>query len=202
MAKMSEQEAMDIILKYLIDNSIDNPMYSGEIWKNVFPDEDELTVNILLKKIIDFGGDILIIDLNDADIHNFGGYFEATSLTKKFLFNQGGFTALYKKQDEENAERVRIEKLNTKKLESEVDLIDFQKGFGRKLTIWGFVIAVLSVLASVGTTLIQTRSNASLSPKVEVLTSRIDSLNDTVKSIKLRLQKVEQIQRKQNQYKN
>jgi len=195
MEKISEQKAMDAILEYLIKN-IGKPILSYYICTDVFPDDKKEIVYSYILKIIKENNDNKVIihkDSLDTRLDSFYVYLEATKLTENFINEQGGFTELYKKRDIDKTEQLRIQELNTKKLESEVDLIDFQKGLGRKLTIWGFVIAILSVLASIGTTFFQNHSTSNNSPKIEALTSRIDSLTDSVQSVKLRLQKVEQL---------
>src|SRR5690606_20039161 len=104
----------------------------------------------------------------------------------------GGFTAQAENDRIEKEEELRLKKLNTLKLESELDIIKFQKGLGKKLTIWGFAFAVLSVLASIVTTLIQNRPDEVSNQQIESLTYRVDSLNESLKSTNLRLQKVEE----------
>ena len=42
--EVPEYEAMDNILKYLIDNKSNLPIHSQTIWKELYPDQDEEVV--------------------------------------------------------------------------------------------------------------------------------------------------------------
>ncbi|MQP23602.1 hypothetical protein GFJ94_00810 [Flavobacterium sp. LMO8] len=107
-------------------------------------------------------------------------FFEANGLTKKYLFDKGGFTKLYEDRQREKIEQDRIELLNKQKLETEIDIIKFQKGLGKKLTIWGFIVAVISVLTSVLFSVNTNNSN-------QLENSKIDSLNIKIKNIEKEL---------------
>ena len=75
--------------------------------------------------------------------------------------------------------------------ESEVDIIRFQKGLGRKLTIWAVVLTAVSILASFLTTLVQNRPYQGVDSKIESLTQgvkatslKIDVLTDSLNMLK------------------
>ena len=173
---IQQHEAMDTILRFLIDNKSDQAIHSENIWKKVFPDQKEEVVYFLLKQIMATGDSLVVTHIRSEDIDNFEVFFEANAITERFLNNQGGFTGQFEREQAVIKEQERIDALNKQTLESEVDIINFQKGLGKKLTIWGFVIAVVSVLASILTTII---SNNQTSTE----TIRIDSLEKQVKAI-------------------
>ncbi len=187
-----QHEAMDTILRYLIDNKSDRPIHSHTIWKEVFPEQDEEVVYFLLRKIMNTADEIVVSHIRSSDTHNFEVFFEANAITKGYLFDQGGFTGQFEREQGEQIDKIKREILEREKLESEVDIIRFQKGLGKKLTIWGFIIAVLSVIASVLTTLIQNQPNESLTRQIELVTQHADSLDQNLKSINLRLWNIEQ----------
>jgi hypothetical protein len=191
MENISQHSALDTILKYLIDNKSDRPIHSSTIWKDVFPDQEEEVIYFLLQHIMGTADKIVVTHARSEDIHNFDVFFEANAITERFLYDQGGFVRQAEKAHLAQIEQNRIDALNLKKLEAEVDIIEFQKGLGKKLTIWGFVIAVLSVLASVLTTFVSSQTPQDFSPRIDTLTHRIDALTDSVQSINLRLRTIE-----------
>jgi hypothetical protein len=183
-----EHEAMDTILRYLIDNKSENPIHSHTIWKQVFPELEEDVVYFLLKKILSTDDEIVVSHIRSSEMYNFEVFFESNAITKRFLEVQGGFSRKYLLEQSYIIEQARLDKLQTEKLEAEVDIINFQKGLGKKLTIWGFVIAALSVLASVGTTLFQNRHDDIFLPRIDTLNHRVDSLTDNLQKTKQQLQ--------------
>lgn len=191
MENISQHTALDTILKYLIDNKTERPIHSSTIWKDIFPDQEEEVVYFLLKYIIGTADKIVVTHVRSEDIHNFDVFFEANAITKRFLHDQGGFVKQAEKEHLAQIEQNKIDALNFKKLEAEVDIIEFQKGLGKKITIWGFVITVISVLASVGTTLVQSKNDVNLSPRIDSLNHRIDKLNDSLQSVNSHLQTLE-----------
>jgi len=191
MTEISEHEAKDEILKYLIENKSDRPIHSETIWKEVYPDQDEEVVYFLLRKIMNTVDDIVITHIRSDEPHNFEVFFEANALTKRFLEQQGGFTQQFKNEQKEIVEQKRLERLQNEKLESEVDIIRFQKGLGRKLTIWAVVLTAVSILVSFLTTLVQNRPYQDVDSKIETLTQeaektslKIDVLTDSLNMIK------------------
>jgi hypothetical protein len=191
MKELSEHEAKDEILKYLIENKSDRPIHSQTIWKEVYPDQDEEVVYFLLRKIMYSADDIVITHIRSEDAHNFEVFFESNAITKRFLEQQGGFTQQFKNEQKEIAEQKRLEQLHNEKLESEVDIIRFQKGLGRKLTIWAVVLTAVSILVSFLTTLVQNQPYQDVDSKIESLTQevkatflKIDVLTDSLNMIK------------------
>jgi hypothetical protein len=187
--EIQEYEVLDTVLKYLIDNRTDNPIHCEKIWKDVYPEIKKGFLYFTLKKLI--GNDIVTTVVREIDIEDFSVFFGANDITDFFLSNKGGFTAMHKRDQADKIEQNRLDKLQTEKLEAEVDIIKFQKGLGKKLTIWGFVIAALSVLASVGTTLVQTRHDDNFDPRIDSLTHRVDSLTDSFQKTRQQLQSLE-----------
>ena len=194
MENISQHKALDNILKYLIDNKSDRAIHSSTIWKDVFPNEEEEVAYFLLKHIMGTPDEIVVSHPRSVDIHNFDVFFEANAITERFLFNQGGFVRQAEKAHLAQIEQNRIDALNLKKLESEVDIIEFQKGLGKKFIIWTFVVGVLSFGVSSLTTLFQSRHDTNLAPRIDSLTHRIDDLNDSLQSINSRLRTIEQLQ--------
>ncbi|MGB1269847.1 MAG: hypothetical protein ACPG45_08915 [Flavobacteriaceae bacterium] len=191
MTEVSEHEAKDEILKYLIENKSDRPIHSQTIWKEVYPDQDEEVVYFLLRKIMYTADDIVITHIRSEEAHNFEVFFEANAITMRFLEQQGGFTQQFENEQKEIAEHKRLEQLQNEKLESEVDIIRFQKGLGRKLTIWAVVLTAVSILASFLTTLVQNQPYQDVYSKIESLTQevkatslKIDVLTDSLNILK------------------
>ena len=171
-----EHQVMDEILKYLIDNKTDRLIHCRTIWKKLYPEQEKELIYILLKKIINTHDPIVVSIIINDNIHDFDVEFQATAITKMYLA-QGGFSKSFEKTQIEEAEFSRVENLNKQKLESEVDVILFQKGSGKKLIIWGFIIAVLSFFFSIFSSL---NSNYK---------SNLD--NSTIDSLKTRLNVIE-----------
>jgi hypothetical protein len=191
MTEISEHEAKDEILKYLIKNKSDRPIHSQTIWKEVYPDQDEEVVYFLLRKIMNTADDIVIKHIRNDEPHNFEVFFESNALTKRFLEQQGGFIQQFENEQKEIAEQKRLELLQNEKLESEVDIIRFQKGLGRKLTIWAVVLTALSILVSFLTTLVQNQPYQDFNSKIDSLTQtvvktsqKVDVLTDSLNMIK------------------
>lgn len=191
MTEISEHEAKDEILKYLIENKSDRPIHSETIWKEVYPDQDEEVVYFLLRKIMNTADDIVITHIRSDEPHNFEVFFEANAITKRFLELQGGFTQQFENEQKEIVEQKRLEHLQNEKLESEVDIIRFQKGLGRKLTIWAVVLTALSILVSFLTTLVQNRPYQDYDSKIDALTQEVektsqnfDDLSDSLNILK------------------
>lgn len=182
--QVEEYEAMDDILEYLIKNKSDRPIHSERIWKDLYADQEEEVVYFILKKIMGTVDEIVITRIRNEELDNFDVFFEANAITKRFLYEQGGFTKRFQDQQNEKAEKIRITLLNQEKLETELDIIKFQKGLGKKLTIWGFVVAVLSILISV---LLSVYTNNPDKSK----NSKIDSLNIRIKAVEKELLKIE-----------
>jgi hypothetical protein len=191
MTEISEHEAKDEILKYLIKNKSDRPIHSQTIWKEVYPDQDEEVVYFLLRKIMNTADDIVITHIRNDEAHNFEVFFESNALTKRFLERQGGFTQQFENEQKEIAEQKRLELLQNEKLESEVDIIRFQKGLGRKLTIWAVVLTALSILVSFLTTLVQNQPYQDFDSKIDSLTQtvvktsqKVEVLTDSLNMLK------------------
>ncbi len=182
--QITEQEALDRILQYLVDNRSDLPIGAYKIWKDVFPDQKQQLAFYLIKKLL-YKTDIVISHIRDEDLNNFDVFIEATDITEMFL-KQGGFQGQLAKEQTDKVERDRIEELNKRKLQAEVDVIEFQKGLGKKLTVWGFVIAVVSILASILTTVIQNKGDIN-KETIDSLVVRTDSLTKRIIEIENRL---------------
>lgn len=183
--QVQEYEAMDEILEYLIENKTDRPIHAETIWKDLYPKQDEEVVYFILKKMMNTVDQIFVTHVRSSDYNNFDVLFEANAITKRYLYDQGGFTKRYHDEEKERAEKAKNSLLNLQKLESEIDIIKFQKGLGKKLTIWGFIVAVISVVLSVYT------SNSSKTDN-----SKIDSLNVRIKSIEKELLEIKKYQNK------
>ncbi|EMY79844.1 hypothetical protein pgond44_14893 [Psychroflexus gondwanensis ACAM 44] len=191
MTEISEHEAMDEILKYLIKNKSDRPIHSETIWKEVYPDQNEEVVYVLLRKIMNTADDIVITHIRSNEPHNFEVFFESNAITKRFLEQQGGFTKQFENEQKEITEQNRLERLQNEKLESEVDIIRFQKGLGRKLTIWAVVLTAVSILVSFLTTLVQNQPYHDYDSKIDSLTQtvvktsqKVDVLTDSLNTLK------------------
>jgi hypothetical protein len=135
--------------------------------------------------------DIVIKHIRNDEPHNFEVFFESNALTKRFLEQQGGFIQQFENEQKEIAEQKRLELLQNEKLESEVDIIRFQKGLGRKLTIWAVVLTALSILVSFLTTLVQNQPYQDFNSKIDSLTQtvvktsqKVDVLTDSLNMIK------------------
>jgi hypothetical protein len=177
--QITEEEYLDRILKYLVDNRSDLPIDADQIWKNVFPNQNQQIAYILIKKLL-HKSDIVISHIRDENLNNFEVFIEATDFAEVFL-KQGGFQGELAKQQKAKTEKDRIDDLNNRKLQAEIDVIEFQKGLGKKLTVWGFVIGVVSVLASVITTMIQ--NNGDSTETIDSIVVKTDSLLKRVTEI-------------------
>ena len=191
MTEISEHEAKDEILKYLIKNKSDRPIHSQTIWKEVYPDQDKEVVYFWLRKIMKTAGDIVITRIRSDEPHNFEVFFESNALTKQFYEQQGGFTQQFENEQKEIVKQKRLELLQNEKLESEVDVIRFQKGLGRKLTIWAVVLTALSILVSFLTTSVQNQPYQDFDSKIDSLTQtvvktsqKVDVLTDSLNILK------------------
>lgn len=189
--EIPEHVAKDEILKYLIKNKSDRPIHSQTIWKEVYPDQDEEVVYSILRKIMNTTSDIVITHIRSKEPRNFEVFFESNALTKRFLEDQGGFTQQFENEQKEIAEQKRLEHLQIVKLESEVEIIRFQKGLGRKLTIWAVVLTAVSILVSFLTTLVQNQPYQDFDSKIDSLTQtaimtsqKVDVLNDSLNMLK------------------
>lgn len=179
--QITEQEALDRILKYLVDNKTDLPIGAYKIWKDVFPDQKQQLVFFLVKKLLN-KSEIVTSHVRNDNLSNFEVFIEATDITEVFL-EQGGFQGQLAREQAEKVERERIEGLNRRKLEAEVDVIEFQKGLGKRLSIWGFIVAAISVCASILTTVIQNKGDNDQ--------RKIDSLIIETDSLAIRILKIE-----------
>lgn len=114
--------------------------------------------------------------------------FWVNDYAKAFIHN-GGFKTLYDNEFKRKSEQDVIDALKLEKLTAEVDIVHFQKGLGKKLTIWGFVIAIISVTASILTTII---SNTNLLKDKQTQT-QIDTtaIKTQIQGIEKRLQQLE-----------
>lgn len=182
--QITEQEALDRILKYLVDNRTDLPIGAYKICKDVFPEQKEQLVFYLIKKLL-YKSDIVISHIRNEDLNNFEVFIEATDLTETFL-KQGGFQAQLNKEKADKAESDRLEALNKRKLEAEVDVIEFQKGLGKRLTIWGFIVTTVAVIASWLMTTIQDKRSDN-KESIDSLIIKTDSLTKRILKIEKRL---------------
>jgi hypothetical protein len=178
--QITEHEALDRILKYLVDNRTDGPIGAYKICKEVFPDQKQQLVFFLIKKLLN-KSDIIKSHVQNDDLNDFQVFIEATDITEIFL-KQGGFQGQLAKEQADKAERDRLDGLNKRKLEAEVEVIEFQKGLGKRLTIWGFIITIISIFSSVMTTIIQNKGD-NKQRTIESLVNKTDSL--TTRIIKL-----------------
>lgn len=182
--QITEQEALDRILKYLVDNRTDLPIGAYKICKDVFPEQKEQLVFYLIKKLL-YKSDIVISHIRNEDLNNFEVFIEATDLTETFL-KQGGFQAQLNKEKADKTESDRLEALNKRKLEAEVDVIEFQKGLGKRLTIWGFIVTTIAVIASWLMTTIQDKRSDN-KESIDSLIIKTDSLTKRILKIEKRL---------------
>jgi predicted RNA-binding protein YlqC (UPF0109 family) len=189
--EIPQHEAMDTILRYLIDNKSDRPIHSHTIWKEVYPDQEEEIVYFLLRKIMTTADDIVITHIRSIETHNFEVFFEANAITKRYLEEQGGFTKQYLREQADKIEQIRIDTLQTEKLESEVDIIRFQRGLGKRLTIWGVILTAISILVSFLTSLYQTQPTRNLENEVSLLKKKLDSVTYSLQQTTLQLQNIE-----------
>jgi hypothetical protein len=79
----------------------------------------------------------------------------------------------------------RIEALNKRKLEAEVDIIAFQRGLGKKLTVWGFLVTLAALIISTAISL------APLGHSSKNDSIRLDSLETEVGWLKMTIQKLD-----------
>ena len=82
---IQQHEAMDTILRFLIDNKSDTAIHSENIWKKVFPDQKEEVVYFLLKQIMATGDSLVVTHIRSEDIDTFEVFFEANAITERFL---------------------------------------------------------------------------------------------------------------------
>lgn len=186
MKQVHEHEALDRILRYLIDNKSNLPINVHKVQKEVFPDQKQQTIFYLVKKKLLNQNDIITSVVRDDNLETFDVYIGANDLTEIFL-NQGGFTGAFEKQQIQKTENDRLERLQNEKLEAEVDIVRFQKGLGKRLTIWGFIVGIISVLASVITTIIQNSTDDN-QKSINSLIIKTDSLTNRVLEIEKRLE--------------
>ncbi|UXE67222.1 MAG: hypothetical protein KA713_01055 [Chryseotalea sp. WA131a] len=187
---ITEHEAKDKILKFLVDNREKGvPISSYRIWEQVYPDQKQQILYAVLKTLL--YKDIVTSHIRSDEIRNFEVFFEATDLTEMFL-NQGGFTKEFEEQQKERNEQVHIDQLNKRVLLAEVKIKEFEKSTGRKLIIWSFVLAVLSFLISVASILNGLRESASPSPSPKSFALPGDSLKQRIELFEKRLRTLEQ----------
>lgn len=188
MKQVSEHEALDRILKYLVDNRSDTPINVYRIHKEIFPEQKQQVIFYLIKKELLVQRDFLTTVVKNDSLEGFDVYIGANDLTELFL-KQGGFTKEFEKEQNDRGEKERLERLQNEKLEAEVDIVKFQKGLGKRLKISAFIITVISVFASILTTFIQNRSNNnqesidSLVIKSDTLTNRLLNIEKKLKEL-------------------
>ena len=133
---------MDMILEYLIQHKTDQPIYSRTIAEEVFPDVDEQSVYLLLKRISNTVDPVVISHVRNADLHNYQAFFEASPLTSRFLKSQGGFT---KQHEEEEAAKQREEL--TKHIDAQIRLDTL------RLNKWNKIFLIINGIMALATLL-------------------------------------------------
>lgn len=103
----------------------------------------------------------------------------------KAFIHDGGFTKLYN----EAASRQELEdarqKLNDEKLSAEVDIVKFQKGLGKKLTIWGVAISAIAIIVSILTTVVtdSKKDNQTLPFDTLYLKTQLQNIETRIKTL-------------------
>ena len=183
-ATMNLQEANDLDL--ILQTSIDTPdiVYSvEEVQKLLFSDKDyNYCLNLYYILSNSYPGLLLPESGTKPE------YFWANDYAKAFL-HQGGFTRKYNDEFDRVTKQEIIDSLSLDKLAAEVDIFRFQKGLGKRLTIWGFAIATISVIASILTTIISSNKTPDNDLKKPIFDTV--SLKMQLQNFETRLQKLE-----------
>jgi hypothetical protein len=174
---------LDFLIQKILDKNV-NVRSINEIHKNVFPDKEYEYCSSLFYILNSYRPKL--IDSHEAQ---FGYIFTPTHYASTFLYG-GGFTKYFDNEFAKQQAENERQKLSDEKLSAEVDIVKFQKGLGKKLTIWGIVISVISIVASVLTT-VATSHNEDKPFPIDTV-----SLKQQLQTLDLRLQKLEQQKQK------
>jgi hypothetical protein len=181
---INQQQAtdLDLILQTSIDN--EGEVYSvEEIHRLLFNDKDhEYCLNLFY--ILNNYYPTLLWPTDGPTPE----YFWANEYAKAFI-HSGGFIKIYNDEHKRVTEKEKIEALSLEKLSAEVEIVRFQRGLGKKLTIWGFAIATISVLASILTTIIS--NEGKIDNNLNPYPLDTISLKTQLQNIETRLQKLE-----------
>ncbi len=157
----------------------------NEIHKNVFPNKSYEYCSSLFY-ILDNWHPRLIKSESSSN----GIFFWGQEYINSFLYN-GGFTKYFDVEfEKQEAEKVR-QKLNDEKLAAEVDIVKFQKGLGKRFTIWAFIVSVIAVLVSILTNAVTDNNNHIQPSPFDTL-----SLKTQLNNIETRLKNLESKQSK------
>ena len=181
MANLNREQAihLDIILQSLIDKNID--VRSVQEINNILIKDKSYEYCLSLFYILSEHYPKLLYPISDIG----PDVFWATEYVTAFL-HDGGFTKLYDTAATIQEAEYNRQKLNDEKLSAEVDIVKFQKGLGKKLLIWGFIISIISIVASVLTTVVTSR-NDKQNFSIDTV-----SLKRQLQTLDLRIQKLEQ----------
>lgn len=186
---ITEHEAKDKILKYLVDKRRNgNLITSYDIWKDVYPEQKEQIVYSVLKTLL--YKDVVTSHVTNDSLSNFVVFFEANDLTEMFL-SQGGFSKESEELQKVKDEQAHVDQLNKRLLIAEVAIKEFEKKRGKGFVIWGFVIAILTFLSTVLFDALDVQDKLFPSRKTEYF-QHVDSLEIIIDSIDERLRVIEQ----------
>jgi hypothetical protein len=146
---MQEHEAKDLVLRFLIDNHFEKFIHCSEIKKSLFDEQDELIVNTIFIQLVNAGESVVKTQLRSNSLSYFDGFFKATSLTKLYLENQGGFTSeheeyLSRKEKENKREKLEID---LAKSNIEANTLNIENASKNKWFTWiNIAIGVLNLV--------------------------------------------------------
>ena len=181
MTSISREQAihLDKILQALLENEIDFQNVN-KINENLIKDKSyEYCLSLFYILSEHYPRLLYPIDLS-PDI------FWATDYVAAFL-HDGGFTNLYDSEAAKQEAENERQKLNDEKLAAEVDIVKFQKGLGKKFTIWAFIVSIISIVASVLTTVLTTQQEDNKPLPIDT-----NSLKHQLQILDLRVRKLEQ----------
>lgn len=178
MAKINKEQAthLDLILDFLNKNDDSNV---DDINEKLLPDKSRDYCLSLFYILANYYPRLLYPKDNLSE-----DIFWATEYVPAFL-HDGGFTKIYDTQFAEYEAEQKRQALADQKTQAELDIIEFQRGLGKKLLIWGFIVSVISIIASVLTT-VATNHNDKQNSQVDTV-----ALKNELQSIEQRLQKLE-----------
>ncbi len=158
---------------------------SSSLFSKLFNVNEDLA-QFAINEICNIGHDIGILTAQKFN----SGDFVVVSVdkTKCLTFqDQGGFKDLFKSHLEtKNADVVR-QILSDKKMTTEIEVLEFQKGLGKKLLIWGLVVSIISIFSSIVTSVFITNKDKQSQPiDTVVLKAQMQKIEQRLQALEYR----------------
>ena len=183
MTKEQSRE-LDLLLQTILDKKV-NVRSLDEIHQNVFPDKTFEYCSSLFHIADNFHQQLL-----DSIKTSIGYIFTPTHYVVAFL-HDGGFTKYFDTEFAKQEAEIARQKLNDEKLSGEVDIVKFQRGLGKRFTIWAFIVSIIAVIVSILTTVVTEHKKENQPLIFDTL-----SLKKQLHNIETRIEKLENKQLK------